>query len=157
MHKSSVYVLVISISSPILIGIYDKEYNLIKKYESSEKTTEILPKLFKEILDKYSLKKLFFVNGPGSYMAIKINYLFLKTLSIVYDIELLATSGFYFNQNTPIKALGKKYFYQDNKGKVYIDLLNNNKIEDFVLPANLDISIFSNDNLPSYNLPAVQN
>ena len=157
MHKTDVNVLVISISSPLLIGIYNKEYNLIQQYQSSEKTSEILPAYFEEILKKYTLKKLFFVNGPGSYMAIKINYIFLKTLSIVYDIELLATNGFMFNKNSPIKALGKKYFYQNNNGEIYLDSLNENKIKDFKLPTTLDLSIFKEENLPSYNLPAVQN
>ena len=41
-------------------------------------------------------------------MAIKVAYLFLKTISISKNIELESCSGFEFNKNSPIKALGKK-------------------------------------------------
>ena len=40
-------------------------------------------------------------------MAIKVAYIFLKTISITRSIDLYACEGFEFNQNSPIKALGK--------------------------------------------------
>ncbi len=47
-------------------------------------------------------------------MGIKVTYLFLKTLSIVKNIPLLAIDGFFFNENHPIKAVGKLYFVKNS-------------------------------------------
>lgn len=147
-------ILVISISSPILVGVYNKS-KLIKTFAQDGKSSDIIPKIFLQIEKDYSIKRVFYVNAPGSYMAIKVAYVFLKTLSIVKNIEFLATKGFYFNNNSPIKALGKKYFVNKN-GKIVIDFIDeNNKLESFFLPKVLDETIFSKNNLPEYNLPAV--
>jgi hypothetical protein len=151
-------VLVISISKPLLIGIYENK-KLIKTYKDEGKTSDILPSIFKSILEKYKLSRINYVNTPGSYMAIKVSYVFLKTISITKDIELKACSGFAFNQNSPIKALGKKYFINDKNDKkqnVKVDFLDNNtKIHDFKLPSVLEDINFTSETLPIYNLPAV--
>lgn len=151
-------VLVISISRPILIGIYENK-KLIRTYKDDGKTSDVLPTIFDNILNEFNLRRIYYVNTPGSYMAIKVAYVFLKTLSITKDIELNACSGFEFNQNSPIKALGKKYFINDNNDKkqnVKVDFLDNNtKIHDFELPNVLENINFSSETLPIYNLPAV--
>lgn len=147
-------VLVISISNPMLIGVYENK-KLINSYEVDGKTSDVLPIVFEEILNKYEISGLFYVNSPGSYMAIKVAYVFLKSIAITKNIELKATFGFNFNNNSPIKALGKKYF-TNNNGEIKIDFLDNNVIiEEFVLPEILNHNIFNNDSLPQYNLPAV--
>lgn len=147
-------IVIISVANPILIGLYE-DRKLIKTFTQDGKSSDIIPKIFSEILDEYALKRVFYVNSPGSYMAIKVAYVFLKTICIVKNIELFASSGFNFNQNSPIKALGKKYFI-NNSGSIHIDFINENeKIYDFVLPNILDEQIFTQDNLPQYNLPAV--
>lgn len=147
-------VLVISISKPILIGIYEKG-NLVEAIESDGVSSDILPAIFDNILKKYELKTIIYVNSPGSYMAIKVAYIFLKTISLTKNIEFLSANGFLFNQNSPIKALGKKYFFNKN-GNIIIDFLEENSIiHDFKLPKSLDREKFSSDTLPIYNLPAV--
>lgn len=147
-------VLVISISNPILIGIYENE-NLIKEYKLEGKTSDLLPQLFEKILKEYDLDRLNYVNTPGSYMAIKVSYVFLKTISITKNIELRACSGFEFNENSPIKALGKKYFIQD-KNEIKVDFLEKDCIiRDFELPKSIDKINFNKQTLPIYNLPAV--
>ncbi len=139
-------VLVIPIASPILVGIYDKNDNLIKSISNDGKTSDILPAIFKEILDNFKLDSILYVNGPGSYMSIKVAYLFLKTLSIVKTIELKATNGFNFNQNSPIKALGKKYFINSKDDTITVEFLKENQqLKEFLLPDKLDISLFSKD------------
>jgi len=147
-------VLVISISNPILVGVY-KNKKLIMAHEDEGKTSEALPKIFNVIMKKHTIGGLYYVSSPGSYMSIKVSYVFLKSLSIVKDIELKATLGFYFNSYSPIKALGKKYFFLRNN-EVEIDFLkSSDAIKEFTLPEILDDSIFSLDALPKYNLPAV--
>jgi len=151
-------VLVISISKPLLIGIYENK-KLIKTYKDDGKTSDVLPQIFESILKEFELLRISYVNTPGSYMAIKVAYVFLKTISITKNIELRACSGFEFNQNSPIKALGKKYFIHDSTEKehnVKVDFLDNNtKIHDFELPNVIENINFSEKTLPIYNLPAV--
>lgn len=157
MQQSSVKIIVISIAQPILIGIYEGDV-LIKTISQEGKTSDVLPSLFSEILENYNVKEIFYVSGPGSYMAIKIAYIFLKTISIMHKIKLYALSGFDFNNNSPIKALGKKYFFReiiDLEENITIKFLENNKVEDFFLPANIKNIKFSENTLPEYNLPAV--
>jgi tRNA A37 threonylcarbamoyladenosine modification protein TsaB len=153
MKKQQVTILVISISNPILVGIYqnNKLYDTITQ---NGKTSDILPIIFQTILDKYDIQNIIYVNGPGSYMSIKVAYIFLKTLCIVKNIQLKAVSGFKFNENSPIKALGKKYFINQN-GKIVVDFVNLDDIKPFKLPNNLDNIVFLDDIAPSYNLPAV--
>ena len=147
-------VLVISISNPILIGIYENE-NLIKEHKLEGKTSDLLPQLFEEILKQYDINRVNYVNTPGSYMAIKVSYVFLKTISITKNIEFRACSGFEFNNNSPIKALGKKYFIQD-ENEIKVDFLEKDCIiRDFELPKSIDKINFNKQTLPIYNLPAV--
>jgi hypothetical protein len=147
-------ILVISISNPIKIGVY-KDNILIDKIEQEGMTSDILPKIFNELLKKYETDTITYVNTPGSYMAIKVAYVFLKTICIVKNIKLNAASGFLFNENSPIKALGKKYFFNKND-KIIIDFLEEKSIiSDFKLPQSLDKTSFSSETLPVYNLPAV--
>ena len=147
-------VLVISISKPLLIGVYANS-KLIKTYEDEGMTSDVLPVIFDDILKKYNISKISYVNTPGSYMAIKVAYVFLKTICLTKNIEFQACSGFEFNENSPIKALGKKYFIND-KGNIKVDFLDkNSKIHDFKLPDVLDNVNFTSETLPIYNLPAV--
>lgn len=150
-------VLVISIARPLLIGIYENK-NLIKSFKDEGKTSDVLPNIFQEIIEEYQIKTIYYVNTPGSYMAIKVAYVFLKTISITKNIQLKACSGFLFNDNSPIKALGKKYFIGniDLNNEIKVDFLENNtKITPFELPKSIKNLKFSEDTLPIYNLPAV--
>ena len=153
--KSKVEILVISLTSPLLIGVYQDDKR-IDTYESYEKTSEILPSLMEKILNRYEIQKLYFARGPGSFMAIKITYIFLKTLSITLEVPLLATDGFAFNQNSPIKAVGSLYFCKEN-GMITTQKVDDpqEKVKNFTLPARLDKKIFTLETEPLYILPAV--
>ncbi len=145
--------MIICLSSPLLVGLYDKD-QLIKKYSSQIKTSEILPLYFREILREFDIKNLFFTQGPGSFMSIKVTYLFLKTISIVKNIPFFATDGFAFNENNPIKATGNFYFFKKD-GKITTQKMDIKKFK-FNLPEQLDKTIFSDNNQPLYILPAVE-
>ena len=153
--NSNISVLVISISNPILVGIY-VDSNLIETISKEGKTSDVLPEIFNEILQKYTIKNIFYANGPGSYMAIKVAYIFLKTLSIVKELNFKAIDAFHFNDNSPIKALGKKYFFKVQNDKIITDFLKSEEdIKNFILPSKLNEKIFTEDTLPNYNLPVV--
>ena len=147
-------ILAITISNPLLIGIYENK-KLIVEHKLDGKTSDLLPSLFTKLLDEYDINAITYVNSPGSFMAIKVAYIFLKTVCITKNIEFKAIDGFEFNENSPIKALGKKYFIkQDNEIKV--DFLEKDSIiRDFKLPMCIEKYNFNQETLPIYNLPAV--
>lgn len=153
MHKQ-VDLVLITLSSPIMIGIYE-EKKLIDSIVSSEKSSDVLPLLFQEIFQKYEVKNLFYANGPGSFMAIKVAYIFLKSLSIVKKIPLYAVDAFYFNENRPIKAIGKLYFVKvasEIKTEKFDEKIEN----DFKLPKQLNYNDFKNNTTaPLYSIGAV--
>ncbi len=87
-------------------------------------------------------------------MSIKVSYLFLKGVAIAKNIDLFASDGFAFNQNSPIKALGTLYFLKKN-GKIQTQKLKSEKIVSFTLPKNLDKTLFSTNCEPLYIIPAL--
>ena len=128
---------------------------LIETIQSEEKTSDTLPRLFDEILTRHTINALYYAKGPGSFMAIKVTYIFLRTLSITKDIPLFATEGFTFNNNKPIKATGALYFMKEN-GKILTKKIDTPKVSyDFTLPQTLEQTHFSDDVEPLYVLPAV--
>ena len=151
MQKLLVDLVVVSISSPALFGIY-KNGKLIKSIVKEGKTSDILPLVFDEISKKYNIKKIIYSKGPGSYMAIKLSYIFLKTIEITKGIKLYGAEGFEFNKNKPIKAVGKSFFVKENG---IISIKKGLEAGDFVLPENLDEINFSEDNAPLYILKPV--
>jgi len=136
--------------SPIKIGLY-KEGRLFKEIVSDKMTSDFLPEFF-ESIKEYKIDKIIYSNGPGSYMAIKLVYIFLKTLQITQNITILSADGFYFNKNKPIKAIGNRYFVKNNDT---ITIKEANEVGEFELPKNLNYSDFSADIEPIYILNAV--
>ncbi len=152
MHKR-VDVLLVALSSPIQIGIYE-DNKLIDTIFSKEKSSDILPTIYKEIFEKYDVKKLFYANGPGSFMAIKIAYIFLKSISILKKVPLFATDAFYFNNNEPIKAIGKLCFVRISS-EIKTQKLETVPQARFNLPDVLDYKEFSKITTPLYSIGAV--
>jgi len=151
--RKEVELLFITLSSPIKIGVYE-DNKLIDSIISEEKSSEFLPLIFDELLNIYNVKGLFYTNGPGSFMAIKIAYIFLKSISILKNIPLYATDAFSFNKNNPIKAIGKLYFVK------ILSEIKTQKLEtvpeaDFSLPTILNYNEFSQNITPLYKIGAV--
>jgi tRNA A37 threonylcarbamoyladenosine modification protein TsaB len=144
---------VVALSSPLLIGVY-KDGRLIERVESEEKSSEVLPSLCESLMKRYDFAHLVYAKGPGSFMAIKVSYIFLKTLSITKNIPLLATDAFYFNENTPIKAVGKLCFVKTTEG-IETQLFNEVPLNRFRLPEELELDDFDTDTAPYYGIGAV--
>jgi tRNA A37 threonylcarbamoyladenosine modification protein TsaB len=153
MPKRDVQVLLIALSSPILIGIYE-DNKLIKTIQSEEKSSEVLPQLYKDILERYEIKALYYTQGPGSFMAIKVAYIFLKSLSVLKKIPFYATDAFEFNENQPIKAIGKLYFVKI-KGDIVTQKFESPQEVKFTLPQTLKTEKFSLYTAPLYKIGAV--
>lgn len=152
MHKN-VDLVFITLVSPIQIGIYENKI-LIDTISAEEKSSEWLPIIFKELQEKYDIKNIFYVNGPGSFMAIKVAYIFLKSISILKNIPLFATDAFYFNNNQPIKAIGKLHFVKISSKIKTVPL---EKVPEMVfkLPNVLEYNDFSTTTSPLYSIGAV--
>jgi len=146
-------VLIVSIASPLLVGVYRDDV-LIEMIKSEEKTSEILLKLLMEIFQKYNTNHLIYTSGPGSYMAIKLTYITLRSLEITKDITFDACDAFSLNQNNPIKAMGKLYFIKENN-TIITKKFDEAVEQRFELPSMLSEVAILNDNKPMYILPAV--
>ena len=151
--KEEVELLVIGVTSPLLVGVYKKGL-LFESFESKEKTSKALPKILNEVSGRYHLSALYYTKGPGSFMAIKVTYVMLKTFSIALKIPLLACDAFVFNGNKPIKAIGKSCFIKKD-GDIIIQKNCSDTYMTFKLPDSLDKSYFNLNSEPLYILPAV--
>ncbi len=145
--------LLIGVTSPIVAAVY-LDGRVAETFQKSGKSSEVLPPLLHDLLYRYRLKAIYYANGPGSFMAIKVTYVMAKTLSVALGIPLYGTDAFAFNGNRPIKAVGESCFVKE-KGKISIrrGCLPDNA--GFTPPPLLDRSIFSKECEPIYVLPAV--
>jgi len=146
-------ILIVSIASPLLFGVY-KDGVLIETIEREEKTSEILLKVLTELSLKYNYSRIVYTSGPGSYMAIKLTYITLRSLEILKEIPFDACEAFELNGNTPIKAMGKLYFIKEKETiitKKFDEVLE----QRFALPSMLSEVTILDNNKPLYILPAV--
>ena len=157
MHK--VLILPNVAREPVLIGVYDENFVLCRDFAIVEPLSDALVPKFME-LEKWGVEfdALYFARGPGSFMALKLLYLFAKTLEIAKEVKLFATHAFYFNGNSPIRAYGDCYFVCEDLTNAAICVKKFARIPHilpFALPSVLDESIFDTDLKPLYLLPPV--
>ena len=146
-------ILLVALNSPIKIGVYENG-QCIEVIESEKRSSDVLPLIYKDLFQRYEPQNLFYANGPGSFMAIKVAYIFLKSLSILKKIPLMATDAFYFNQNSPIKAIGKLYFVKI-ASEIKTQKLDTVPEVNFQLPCRLNHEEFSTNTTPLYMIGAV--
>ena len=151
LQKPLVDIVAITIASPLTIGVY-KKGRLIKSIIKEGKTSDILPVVFDELLKNYKINSVIYTKGPGSYMAIKLSYIFFKTLEIAGNIKLLAADAFEFNNNMPIKAVGNTFFI---KKEGIISIEKEKTQGEFFLPEKLNMINLSRDVSPLYVLKPV--
>jgi len=152
-HLPKYKLLIISISSPLLLGLYEDDV-LLKTYTSEKKTSEILLPFINSILEDYNVSQIIYTRGPGSYMAIKLTYIMLKTIEIIKGIECVGCSGFELNNAQPIKAIGNLYFIKEK------ETIMTKKFEQpinavFALPQSIQDLVIDEESTPEYIIPAV--
>ena len=145
--------LISSISSPLLLGVYEDDI-LIKTIESDKKTSEILLPLLNECMDTYDISGIIYTRGPGSYMAIKLTYIMLKTIEITRGIKCFGCSGFALNGGQPIKAMGNLYFIKE-KETIITKKYEQPVVTHFALPKSIHDLDIDEESTPEYILPAV--
>jgi len=144
---------VIAITSPLLLGVY-RDGHLIEQLRSTEKTSDILLKLLMELAERYPYKRVYYTSGPGSYMAIKLTYITLRSLEILKGLSFVACDAFSLNGQNPIKAMGKLYFIKENN-TIITKKFDEAVEQRFALPSMLREVTILDDNKPMYILPAV--
>ncbi len=146
-------VLIVSISSPFLIGLYF-DGNLVQEWSSDEKISDALLPLLLPILDIYDINSIIYTSGPGSHMATKLTFVTLKTIEIAMGIPCVGCSGFDCNNNRPIKAMGNLYFVKE-KETIITKKFDQVPNVFFALPKKLQDITLDFDAMPLHILPAV--
>ena len=145
--------LILSLSSPLMLGVY-RDAALIEKIESKKKTSEALLPLITDVMDRYPLSRMIYTRGPGSYMAIKLTYIILKTIEIIKNIPFEGCSAFALNGNKPVKAMGNLYFVKE-KETIITQKFDQAIPQEFSLPSSLETLAIDKASTPNYVLPAV--
>jgi len=148
------YTIVInSIAVPLQLGLY-RENKKIAALEIEGQTSEVLLDAVEKWLSTYAVKHCIYVNGPGSYMAIKLTYIMLRTIEMIQKIPFDGVSAFALNGGKPIKATGNLYF---TKGKetIMTQKFDEKVKQEFWLPDDLSAFSLDEENKPHYILPAV--
>lgn len=145
--------LILSISSPLILGLYHGDY-LVETIKSDKKSSEVLIHLIAEVMERYPLSSILYTNGPGSYMAVKLTYIILKSVEIIKGIPFYGCSAFSFNEARPIKAMGNLYFVKEKETiitKKFEELID----QKFTLPTMLNSVKIEDASIPNYLLSAV--
>lgn len=124
--------LFLTVTSPFSLGIY-QENELIKEYMASGKASDVLPPMIDEVIKEFAPDEIYYTNGPGNHMSLKIAFVCLKALCVIKKIPLYGVSPFVFNGNSPIKAFGNSYFVS-TLGKIEVEIFEE---EPTLLPAAL--------------------
>ncbi len=152
--------MLISLGERVLLGVYQNNF-LCTSYTSKSKTSEALVEVFSQLFKDFknptlpAIKGVYYAKGPGSFTSLKLTHVFLHTLALIHDFKLYSTTGFDFNDNTPILAYANKYFVSKERERLsdFKDL----KIapKDFMLPPFLEKDKFTQLNTPFYILSPI--
>jgi tRNA A37 threonylcarbamoyladenosine modification protein TsaB len=137
-----------------LIGIYEEKWCVETIRKKDQKTSDVLPLIFETLMKEWDIAALYYAKGPGSFMSIKVAYIFLKSLSVLCSIPLFAADAFYFNGNAPVKAVGKLYFVKI-ANKIQTVKLDSKEPCEFTLPQILNSNDFDTQTVPEYSIEAV--
>ena len=148
-----IVLLINPIAVPIQVGVYQDEKN-IEKMEINGQTSEVLLEILEQLMERYQIAKIIYVNGPGSYMAIKLTYLMLRTVEMLRGICFEGVSAFELNDAKPIKAMGHLYFIKE-KETIMTQKFDDKVKQEFWLPDDLRVLSLDKENRPHYILPAV--
>ncbi len=150
----------ISLGGGVLLGVYQNNF-LCTSYTSKSKTSEALVEVFSQLFKDFknptlpAIKGVYYAKGPGSFTSLKLTHVFLHTLALIHDFKLYSTTGFDFNDNTPILAYANKYFV--SKERESLSDFKDLKIapKDFMLPPFLEKDKFTQLNTPFYILSPI--
>ncbi|GEM_PF-326630 len=148
--KPSVELLVISLCSPLLVGIY--ENGVLKEQLLSQKhASEALVEILENTQKRYNITSVGYANTPGSFMGLKVAYTILKVYTETLGVEFWAVSGFSLNGGGAIKANNAVSFVKEGDEVV----LKRAVPASFALPPTLKSLAKTHETLPDYIISAV--
>jgi len=146
-------ILINTIAVPLQLGLYS-DNRKIAQLEIEGQTSEVLLIAVEKWLEEYEVQRCIYVNGPGSYMAIKLTYLMLRTIEMIRGITFFGVSAFELNGGKPVKAMGNLYFTKE-KETIITQKFDDKVKQEFWLPDDLRVLSLEKENMPHYILPAV--
>lgn len=106
-------------------------------------------------MERYgNISRIIYTRGPGSYMAIKLTYITLKTIEIIKGIQCAGCSAFALNGGAPLKAVGNLYFTKE-KETIITQKIDQPVKTEFVLPQCIHDLRIDEESTPEYVIPAV--
>ena len=127
---------------------------LLESLEIEGYVSENLVETLDRIMEENTLKRILYVNGPGSYMGIKLTYITLRTLEAVRGIPFAAVSAFSLNGGRPLKAMGRLYFVKE-KETIITRKIDEKIPQEFRMPMHLKELEILPGREPDYRLPSV--
>lgn len=145
--------LFLTVSSPFKLGVYEDGV-LVREYEKDGKASDVLPIIIDESLREYTPNEIFYTNGPGNHISLKIAYVCFRAICIIKKIPLYGVAPFEFNGGDPIRAFANSYFVYE-AGKISVKVFEEAlEASEFLLPKVFDINEKGGCE-PLFILPAV--
>ncbi len=127
---------------------------LAEEHSVDGKASSMLLPTIADLLGRYEVEEMIYTRGPGSYMAIKLTYIMLKTIETLRGIRVSGCSAFEANGGKPIKAIGNLYFIKE-KETIITKKFSEPQAQIFRLPHSLESVAVDEDASPEYHLCAV--
>ncbi|MDR1911972.1 MAG: glycoprotease [Helicobacteraceae bacterium] len=153
MRLPNAIILLIGATKPARLAVYNESGEALEFFEIDKPLSEGLFSIMKAIDIRFNIVKVLYARGPGSFMGLKLGYIFLKTFAFARDIPFLATDSFNLSGDRPILAHGKRRFVKKDK-RIEIEIFDAPFEESLKPPNRLDITLFDDQTLPNYILDA---
>ncbi|GHV10482.1 glycoprotease [Campylobacterota bacterium] len=150
----SVSLLLLSATRPTRLAIYGEDGGVIEQFQSDLPLTESLYDAIKAFDEAYAIERVLYARGPGSFMGLKLGYLFLRSFALGRGIDFLAADSFALSGGAPIHSHSKRWFVLEN-GSAAIRSFDSAPAEVLSPPERLDLTLFSAETAPNYILSAV--
>ncbi len=145
--------LFLNVYSPFSLGVY-VDGRLVDSFLEDGKASDVLAIMMGAALKKYSPDEIYYTNGPGNSMSLKIAYITLKTVAVIRQIPLYGVSPFLFNGEKPIRGIGGGFFVKDKNG-IMLQKSKDLKEKVLSLPDYSDFTSSKTDAEPFYMIDAV--
>ncbi|MDR2151963.1 MAG: hypothetical protein LBO72_03995 [Helicobacteraceae bacterium] len=146
-------ILLIGATKPARLGVYNENGDRLENFTIEAPLTEGLYPLMKSIDERFKITKLLYARGPGSFMGLKLSYLFCKSFAIARDIPFLAADSFALSGGKPILSRQNRRFTK-NADTIEIEIFDTPFEEALLPPETLDLSMFDAQTPPNYILSA---
>ena len=142
------------IAVPMQIGCYGDDGRQVCSRPIEGRASDVLLGALEALMEEFSVTRIIYVSGPGSYMAIKLTYIALATLEVLREIPFAGCSAFALNGGMPVRAMGSLYFVKE-KETIITKKFDEHIPQEFGLPSYLGDCEPQPTNTPLYILPAV--